>query len=173
VQDKQLGTAHALLSAKHRITGENILVLYGDHPLIKAKSLKALMALHHKKSSNITMFTTTVPNFTGSNKAFEHFGRIVRDSHKRINKIVEYKDASAGQKKIKELNSGIYMFNTAWLWEHAKKIGNSNKQAEYYLTDIVEVAIAHGEQIQSLAIDSGEVVGINSPQDLKLAEALV
>jgi len=173
IQDKQLGTAHALLSAKHRITGKNILVLYGDHPLIKAKSLKALMALHHKKNSNISMFTTAVPNFSGSNKSFENFGRIVRDNQKRITKIVENKDASAGQKKIKELNSGIYMFNTAWLWEHAKKIKNQNAQAEYYLTDIVEVAIAHGEQIQSLPIDSKEVIGINSPQDLKLAENMV
>lgn len=170
IQDKQLGTAHALLSAKYRITGKNILVLYGDMPFIRAKSLKALMALHHKANSNITMFTTTVTNFNGSNKSLEHFGRIIRDSRKKIIKIIEFKDASLGQRKIKEVNPGIYMFDAAWLWQHAGKIKDQNAQAEYYLTDIVEVAISHGEQIRSLSIDPKEVIGINSPQDLKLAE---
>ena len=91
-QDKQLGTAHALLSAKNKIKAENILVLYGDHPFIKAPSLKALMSLHHKKNSKLTMLTTTVKNFKGENKLFEHFGRIVRGSRKKISKIVEYKE---------------------------------------------------------------------------------
>lgn len=172
-QDKQLGTAHALLSAKNKIKAENILVLYGDHPFIKAPSLKALMSLHHKKNSKLTMLTTTVKNFKGENKLFEHFGRIVRGSRKKISKIVEYKDASAGQKKIMELNPGIYMFNTNWLWEHIKNIQNKNAQGEHYLTDIVEVAISHGQQVESLAIDPKEVIGVNSREDLKFAESLI
>ena len=172
-QDKQLGTAHALLSAKNKIKAENILVLYGDHPFIKAPSLKSLMSLHHKKNSKLTMLTTTVKNFKGENKLFEHFGRIVRGSRKKISKIVEYKDASAGQKKIMELNPGIYMFNTNWLWEHIKNIQNKNAQGEHYLTDIVEVAISHGQQVESLAIDPKEVIGVNSREDLKFAESLI
>jgi UDP-N-acetylglucosamine diphosphorylase/glucosamine-1-phosphate N-acetyltransferase len=172
-QYEQLGTAHALLSAKNKIVGDNILVLYGDHPFIKASSLKKLMALHHKKHSNVSMFTTVAKNFKGANKALEHFGRIIRDTNKKIAKIVEYKDASAGQKKIMELNSGIYMFNTKWLWQHAKKITNKNAQTEYYLTDIIEVAIAHGQSVESLAIEPEEVFGINSREDLKAAEKLL
>jgi len=173
IQDKQLGTAHALMAAKHKVTGKNILVLYGDHPFIKASSLKKLMKLHHDKGANISMFTTTAPNFIGVNKPLEHFGRIVRGSNKKIVKIVEYKDASAGQRKIKELNPGMYMFNSAWLWKHADKIKNKNQQAEYYLTDIVEVAIAGGEQIYSIGIEPKEVIGVNSPEDLKKAEGLI
>jgi UDP-N-acetylglucosamine diphosphorylase/glucosamine-1-phosphate N-acetyltransferase len=173
VQDKQLGTGHALMAAKYKVTGENILVLYGDHPFIKAKSLKALMQLHHKKNSSVTMFTTVVTDFKGANKPFEHFGRIVRDSHKKISKIVEYKDASVGQRKIKELNPGLYMFNAKWLWANIKNISNKNAQQEYYLTDIVEVAISQGIKVESLRIDPKEVLGVNSKEDLKLAEGLV
>ena len=158
------------LAAKNKVSGKNILVLYGDNPFVKAVSLKKLMKMHHDKSANISIFTTTVPNFAGINKNFEQFGRIIRGSNKKIVKIVEYKDASVGQKKIKELNSGIYMFNSAWLWKHAEKIKNNNMQAEYYLTDIVEVAIRNGEPVYSIPIASHEVLGINNREDLKLAE---
>ena len=170
IQDKQLGTGHAVLSAKHKITGENILVLNGDMPFMKAENLKKLLRLHQAKRANISMFTTVVSNYKGLNKSFEHFGRIVRGSNKKITKIIEYKDASLGQRKIKELNTGIYMFNAAWLWQHAAKIKNQNAQDEYYLTDIVEVAILQGEKVESLNIEAKEVIGINSPEDLKLAE---
>jgi len=173
IQDRQLGTAHALLAAKHKVTGKNILVLYGDHPFIKASSLQKLMRLHHSKEANISMFTTAVPNFNGINKNFEHYGRIIRNSKKAIARIVEYKDASVGQRKIKELNPGMYMFNTAWLWKHMGKIKNQNEQAEYYLTDIVEVAIEHGEPVHSLSIEPKEVIGINTKEDLKNAEKLL
>ena len=72
-----------------------------------------------------------------------------------------------------ELNPGIYMFNTNWLWEHIKNIQNKNAQGEHYLTDIVEVAISHGQQVESLAIDPKEVIGVNSREDLKFAESLI
>ncbi len=173
IQDKQLGTAHALLSARHKVTGKNILVVNGDHPLTKAASLKKLMAMHQAKKSNISMLTAVTPNFKAIYAPLEHYGRVIRDTQKKIIKIVEYKDASIGQRKIKELNPNIYMFNTAWLWEHAKKIKNQNAQAEYYLTDIVEVAIANGEKVESLLVEPKEVLGINSPQDLALAEQLI
>lgn len=169
-QEQQLGTAHALMTAKKYVKGKNILVLYGDHPFIKAKSLSALMKLHHQKNSNISMFTTTVPNFLNFYQPFKSFGRIIRDSSKKIIKILEYKDASINQQKIKELNPGLYMFNSAWLWKNLDKIKNQNAQGEYYLTDIVELAITSGEKIHSLPIDPKEVVGVNSKEDLTLAE---
>jgi len=173
IQDRQLGTAHALLAAKHKISGKNILVLYGDQPFIKALSLKKLMRQHHARQANISMFTTVAPNFSGIYKPLEDFGRIVRDANKKISKIVEYKDASLGQRKIKELNPGIYMFNSAWLWQRLEKIKNKNDQGEYYLTDIVEVAIAGGEPVYSLKIEAEEVMGINTREDLKRAENLL
>jgi len=172
IQDKQLGTAHALLAAKHKVTGENILVLYGDHPFIKAESLKKLMTLHHKENSNISLFTTVVPNFEGGFEAFKNFGRIIRKDGKIV-KNVEAKDAGQNELEIKELIAGIYMFNSKWLWENLGKIQNQNAQQEYYLTDIIEKAVEVGENIVNLTIDPGEVIGVNSQEDLKLAEKLV
>lgn len=172
-QSEQLGTANALLSAKRKVKGENILVLYGDMPFIKAESLKKLIKLHFEKKAKISMFTTTVKNFNGIFKSLESYGRIIRSSNKKISKVVEVRDASLGQKKITELNPGIYMFNTKWLWENLEKVKNANVQKEFYLTDIVEVAMREGVEVKTIAIDPKEVIGVNSREDLVQAESLL
>lgn len=172
-QEKQLGTAHALLAARRKVRAENILVLYGDTPFIKADSLKALITKHFKTASSISMLTAQAPNFKGIYKSLEQLGRIIRDTNHNIAGIVEFKDASAGQKKIKEINPGIYMFNTKWLWANLEKIRNNNAQGEYYLTDIVGIAISQGLKVQSLMIDPKEVLGVNSREDLAVAEKLL
>ncbi len=172
-QDEQLGTAHALFSAKRKIKAENILVLYGDMPFIKSGSLKELISMHFKTGAAITMLTAQVPNFRGVYTSLEHFGRIVRDTYHQIAGVVEFKDASAGQKKIKEVNPGIYMFNTKWLWENLSKIENKNKQQEYYLTDIVGLAVSQGLKARSLMVEPKEIIGINSREDLIVAEKLL
>lgn len=171
-QPKQLGTAHAVLAAKDKIKAENILVLYGDMPFIKAESLRQLMKMHRGSSANVSMFTTTVPNFEGEFKSFFSAGRIIRNEASDVVKIVEVKDASDAQKQITEVNPGVYMFNTNWLWQHIEKIQTNNAQEEYYLTDIVELAIAHGQKVYSLPINPQEVIGINSKEDLEQAENL-
>ncbi len=173
IQDKQLGTAHALLAAKHKAVGENILALYGDAPFIKASSLKALISLHFKSGSKISMLTARVPNFAGVYKSLEHAGRIIRDTKHGIISIVEFKDASTHQKKIKEINPGIYIFNSKWLWKNLEKIQNKNSQKEYYLTDIISLGISQGEAVKSILIDPKEVLGVNSREDLALAERIL
>lgn len=173
LQTEQLGTGHAVLSAKKKVKAENILVLHGDQPFIQAESLKALIAMHFKKGGNISMLTAQVDNFRGVNKTLESAGRIIRDPHHNIAAIVEYKDASTHQKKIKEINTGIYMFNTKWLWANLEKIKNHNKQKEYYLTDIIDIAIGQGQRVASLMIDPKEALGINSKEDLELALSLL
>jgi UDP-N-acetylglucosamine diphosphorylase/glucosamine-1-phosphate N-acetyltransferase len=172
-QAEHKGTAHAVMCAKKQIHAENILVLYGDMPFIKADSLRELMRVHHKKESVLSMFTTRVPNFDGVYKSMEHYGRIIRSYNKKISKIIEFKDATPKEREIKELNPGIYMFNTEWLWENIKLIKNKNAQKEYYLTDIVEIAIKQGINIQSLEIPPKQVIGINSREDLDLVETLI
>lgn len=173
VQDKQLGTAHALLAARKKIKADNILVLNGDMPFIKAESLKALIALHFKSGGKISMLTAQAPNFKGLYKSLEHAGRIVRGTNHEIVGIVEFKDASTGQKKIKEINPNIYMFKTEWLWENLAKIQNKNSQQEYYLTDIVELAVRNGQRVRSLMVNAKETLGINTKEDLKLAEDIL
>jgi len=170
-QEKQLGTANALMAAKRKIHAENIVVLYGDMPFVKAESLKALIKMHLKTGGNISMLTAQTENFKGQYHSLEHYGRIIREplGHEII-AVVEYKDASEAQKKIKEINTGVYMFNTKWLWNNLYKIQNNNAQKEFYLTDIVAVAISQGEKARSLMVDAKEVFGVNSREDLEMAE---
>lgn len=170
VQREQLGTAHAVWTAREKIKAKNVLVLYGDMPFIKHQSLEKLMRLHQQQAI-ISMFTTRVPNFGGPFVSFLDYGRIIRDEFSNIVKITEYKDASPEVRKIKELNPGIYMFNTAWLWNNIDKIQTDNVLNEFYLTDIVEVAIRDGESIYSLPVDAKEVMGINTLEQLKQLEA--
>lgn len=172
LQEPQLGTAHAVKAAKEKIKAENVLVLYGDMPYISEESLRKIIRLHHDKESMLTMFTATVPDFKNEYLSLFNYGRIIRNFQNEIIKITEYKDASKKEKQIKEINSGIYMFNAKWLWENIKKIKNKNEQKEYYLTDIVEIAIAQNVPINAIEIPAREVIGINSEEDLIIAEGL-
>lgn len=172
-QDKQLGTAHALLAAKPKVRAENILVLYGDMPFIKAESLRQLIRLHLNSGAAISMLTAQVENFRGKYESIKNYGRILRGPHHNIVGIVEVKDASVSQQRIKEVNPAVYMFKTKWLWDNLKKIGNNNVQKEYYLTDILELAVAQGQKVQSMLVEPDQVLGINSKEDLKLAESLI
>ncbi len=171
-QDQQLGTGHAVMSAERTIDADNVLVLYGDMPFVKAESLKRLMRLHHEQKANMSMFTTTVNNFAEF-PSMHSFGRIIRDVYGNVIKITEFKDATEQERKIRELNPGIYMFNTKWLFNHIHAIQNKNAQQEYYLTDMVEVVIAEGVNLHTLSIQPEEVLGINSPEELYVAEGLI
>lgn len=173
LQREQLGTAHAVWSAKDKIQAENILVLYGDVPFVKAKSLEQLIKLHTRAQAKISMFTSRVPDYRGHFSYYIDLARIIRNAFGNIVKITEYKDASPEVREIKEINPGIYMFNTEWLWDHIDQIHGDNAQHEFYLTEIIEVAIASGESVQGLSIDPKEIVGINTAAQLKEAEQVL
>lgn len=168
----QKGTAHAALSAKEVITADNIIVLNGDMPFTSAESLQKLIDLHNSNQSMVSMFTVMLPNFENQFDHFLSWGRIIRDGQNQIVKIQEYKDCNEQQKLITEVNTGTYMFNSKWLWDKLEKIGDKNAQHEFYLTDIVELAIADGQQVHSLVIDPRESYGINNPDDLEFARDL-
>jgi bifunctional N-acetylglucosamine-1-phosphate-uridyltransferase/glucosamine-1-phosphate-acetyltransferase GlmU-like protein len=172
-QFDQKGTAHAVLSAKPVVTAENFVVLNGDMPFTSRKSLEQLSELHASNAAKLSMFTCALPNFEDEYHHFIGFGRIIRDSSGMIEKIQEYKDCTEEQKQITEVNTGIYMFNSKWVWQKLEQIGSDNAQHEFYLTDIVELAIADGQRIQSLAINPKEVYGINTGDDLTHARHLV
>ncbi|XID74957.1 bifunctional UDP-N-acetylglucosamine diphosphorylase/glucosamine-1-phosphate N-acetyltransferase GlmU [Alkanindiges sp. WGS2144] len=151
-QTEQLGTGHAVQVTLPVLpaTGQS-LILYGDVPLIRAETLQQLQAA---ASSGIAMMTLTVDNPTG-------YGRIVRDSGK-IQRIVEHKDATEQQRQINEVNTGIYCVDNACLHRWLPKLSNNNAQGEYYLTDIVEMAVADGLDIGSVQPEFDfEVEGVN------------
>ncbi len=172
-QFDQKGTAHAVLSAKQAVTADNFIVLNGDMPFTKKESLQKLIQLHNDNHAMVSMFTVELPNFENHNEHFLSWGRIIRDENGGIIKIQEYKDSSDEQKLITEVNTGTYMFNSEWLWDKLKKIGHDNAQHEFYLTDIIELAIADAQKIYSLKITPQESYGINNPDDLDFARKII
>ena len=172
-QFDQKGTAHAVLSAKPAITAKNIIVLNGDMPFTTKGSLEKVIDLHNSKGSMLTMLPCTLPNFENEYANLISYGRIIRDADLNIIKIQEYKDCTEEQKQITEVNSGSYMFNSEWLWSKLDQIGHTNSQGEFYLTDIVEIAIRDGQQIQAMQVAPKEVYGINTPENLQFAKEIL
>ncbi|MCI0532709.1 NTP transferase domain-containing protein, partial [bacterium] len=117
MQEKQLGTGHAVLCAKETLgeKADDIMVLYGDMPLIREETIKTLRRAHTESRAPITMMTVKVPDFNDWRASFDDFGRIIRDSGGSISAIVEKKDATPEERAITELNPAIFCFNGAWL----------------------------------------------------------
>jgi UDP-N-acetylglucosamine diphosphorylase/glucosamine-1-phosphate N-acetyltransferase len=164
-QREQLGTGHAVLQARARFadyTGA-ILVLCGDVPLLQSATLISLWACHRQEQTAVTVLTTVLTNSTG-------YGRIVKQPDGKVSRIVEERDATKAEKKIKEINTGIYCVDSRFLFDALRKINNENAQQEYYLTDIIAIAHESGAGVSSLiSADHREVMGINTPQELREA----
>ncbi len=166
VQEEQLGTGHAVMMALKDLKGfeGDVLILSGDVPLITVETIKGLIDLHRKKAA-LTLVTTLLEDPNG-------YGRIVRDEKGAIKRIVEDKDCSPLQKKIKEVNAGIYLASSKFLNGNIKRIGRNNAQGEYYLPDLVDLAVSEGDRVEALvAAEPIEVMGINNRVELSRADA--
>ena len=165
-QKPLLGTGHAVLQAKNVLADYKGLtvILCGDVPLLKPATIKSLVDNHLAAKAVVSVLTTIPPSAQG-------YGRIVKDDKGNVLKIVEQKDATEEQKKIVEINTGIYCVDTKFLFSALGKVTNDNKQREYYLTDIVEIACREGQKVKSfIASDYIEVMGINTLEELSRAE---
>lgn len=173
-QEEQLGTGHAVACAEPLLAGaaDYIIVLYGDHPFVRPETIAALQALHERTECVLSLATATVDDFVGWRSPFADFSRIIRDASGRIVADVQVKDATPAQLDIREVNTAVFCFTAAWLWPHLKKIDNRNAAGEYYLTDLVRIAIDEDECIASLPIDPAEAIGINAPEHLNAAASL-
>ena len=116
------------------------------------------------------MLTTVVSDFGDWRGSFYQWGRIARDGRGEIKKIIEFKDADEKIKEIKEVNPAAYRFGGKWFWENIELIKNNNAQQEYYLTDLIELAFKNGEKVGSISIKPEEALGVNTPEDLAIAE---
>ncbi len=160
VQAEQLGTGHAVAQALPNLSAERVLILYGDVPLIKAETLQRL--LQKVGPEQLALLTVTLDDPTG-------YGRIVRDAHGEVQAIVEHKDASAEQKAIREGNTGILAVPGSRIGEWLGRLSNSNAQGEYYLTDVIAMAVADGLRVATeQPQDAMEVQGANDR--IQLAE---
>ncbi len=165
-QREQLGTGHALLQARPLLEGrsETVAVWYADMPLLSADTLRRLLELQAEGKGPIAMLTVEADDPMG-------FGRILRDDAGQVVGIVEEAVATDAQKAIRELNCGVYCFDGDWLWPHLAQLPLSPK-GEYYLTDLVAMAVAEGQVVEALKIsDVAEVLGINDRTHLAQAEA--
>ncbi|HBM80772.1 MAG: bifunctional UDP-N-acetylglucosamine diphosphorylase/glucosamine-1-phosphate N-acetyltransferase GlmU [Clostridiales bacterium] len=158
LQEKQAGTGHAVMCCEQFLEGKKgtTLVLYGDTPLISKDTIKDLVAFHNENNFSSTVLTANFKDPAG-------YGRIVRDTSGNIQRIIEDKDATEKEREIKEINSGIYCFDTEELIDALKQLHNDNSQGEYYLTDTLGIIKRKGLKVGAFLVkDSDEVVGINS-----------
>lgn len=175
-QHEQLGTGHAVMAAKNTIDSdhETILVISTDQPLVSQETLEHIISRHEKEGATITLTTAIVPDFKEWRTGLSHFGRIVRGKEGLVEKNVEFKDTNDEEKKIKEVNIGMYAFNASWLWENINKIKNENAQAEYYLPDLVKIASDQGKKIEAVEAESIlEAFQPNSKEELETLEKLI
>lgn len=174
-QDAPLGTGHAVASAQSRLesVADTLIVLYGDHPFVSPETISNLYTLHKEKNCAITMMTVTVDDFDDWRKPFYDFGRVVRDTAGEIKKVVEAKDASPEERQIHEVNPSFFCFRASWLWPNLKLLTNDNVKKEYYLTDLVRIAIDQGECIASMDINPLQAIGVNTPEHLEIAKNLI
>jgi bifunctional UDP-N-acetylglucosamine pyrophosphorylase/glucosamine-1-phosphate N-acetyltransferase len=165
LQSEQLGTGHAVMQAADLLRGQSdlVLVFYSDMPLLRGETLRALVQAQQAHDGPFSMLTMTAPDPRG-------FGRIVRTDG-FVSAIVEEHEATAEQKLIRELNPGVYVFKAEWLWSHLPLI-RPKKKGEYYVTDLVEIAVTEGGRVQGIpAEDNDEMIGVNTRVHLSEAEA--
>ena len=173
VQEEQKGTGHAVMITQKALENNTdyVVVLYGDMPFISSQTIKNIVEKHAGSESKITFATTTVPDFNDWRKVFMTFARILRNG-KEIIGIREYKDATEEEKELKEVNAGCWVFNEKWVWENLKKIDKNNAQGEYYLTDLIPIAIKNGDKVETVSIEPREALGVNSKEELEILENL-
>lgn len=168
-QDEQLGTGHAVKCASQFIGKDGLtMVLCGDTPLITGKTLKRLVETHIAEENAITVLTARVDDPTG-------YGRIIKDNWGKFVKIVEQRDATMEEQRVDEINSGMYIFDSAVLSKALSMITNDNAQGEYYLTDTIEIVKSEGlGEVSTMVIDDvDEIKGVNSPEQLEEAERIL
>jgi len=170
-QVQQLGTGHAVQQARDmfRRLGKTLsayVILNGDTPLLQAETAQALLQLHRDERAAVTLLTATVDDPSG-------YGRVVRAKDGQVQKIVEDRDAAGAEKQIREINVGTYIMDGPFLFEALDKLQPRNAQGEYYLTDVVALAVERGLCVSALAVSESEGMGINTREQLATAEQAV
>ncbi len=166
-QEEQLGTGHAVIQAEEYIKDKTIFVLCGDTPLLQGSTLKKMHDFHNFNKNSATVLTAKFENPY-------NYGRIIRNEFGDIINIIEERDANPSQKKISEINSGIYLFDGSLLKKFLRQLSNDNDQGEYYLTDIIRIFNKNNLKVGAYLIeDSDEVMGVNNRLQLYEAETLM
>lgn len=164
VQKRQLGTADAVKAGKgHLSRFKDVLILYGDVPLVKPETIRYLIKEHKSSGASCTLLTVLLDDPYG-------YGRVIRGASNQVKGIIEEKEASDEEKRIREINVGLYCFKQRDLFEAINKVRRSKVKKEYYLTDLIEILMSEGKKISAVRTDDAdETIGINSRKDLSRA----
>jgi bifunctional UDP-N-acetylglucosamine pyrophosphorylase/glucosamine-1-phosphate N-acetyltransferase len=166
LQREQLGTGHAVLQAARRISGSSgstLLILNGDLPTLRASTLRKLINRHRRSGAALSVLTAEVKDPAG-------YGRIVRDTRGGLTRIVEHGDATASERRIPEINCGLYCADPAALLRALRRVRPDNAQGEYYITDAVHELLARGKKVIAVRHDDAEeILGVNTRQELAQA----
>lgn len=175
-QHEQLGTGHAVMSAKKAINSphETVLVISADQPLVSKETLERIIQKHLEKNPTITLATVTVPDFEDWRTGLYYFGRIIRGNNGQIEKMVELKNTNDAEKKITELNAAVYAFDAKWLWSNIDKLNTKNALGEYLLPDLIHIAFSQNKKIEAVQVANIiEALQPNSKEELEILEKLV
>ncbi len=168
-QDPPKGTGHALACCRGLLEHAPglLMVLYGDTPLLSAKTLERLQEAQDRSSPAATLITTSIEDPSG-------YGRVIVDAHGNVEAIVEHKDCAPAQREIRVINSGIYCFKAELLWRHLSEVQPNPVSGEYYLTDMAAILRSHGHSVRALHIeDPAELLGINTRVELAEADRIL
>jgi bifunctional UDP-N-acetylglucosamine pyrophosphorylase/glucosamine-1-phosphate N-acetyltransferase len=172
VQDRQLGTGHAVMCARDAFwresscPGHAVFVLCGDGPLIRSETLRGMLEVHRASGAAVTLATSVVDDPSG-------YGRIVRDERGRFAGIVEQRNATAEQLRIREVNPSYYVFDARALFELLGRVGRNEVTGEYYITDVPGLAVAEGRRVEVVrAVPPEDVLSINTPEDLARVDSI-
>lgn len=165
-QRKRLGTGHAVAQAKSILAGQPGLtfVLNGDHPFFRWSTLECMIKVRQKTGATIVITACELPE--------EYpYGRIILDEQGFVKRIVEEKNASPEEKKTRLKNVGLYLFDNTWLWQAMPKLKKDRVSGEYYITDLIELAVSQGKKVAIAPLsDPHEAIGINTHENLEVAE---
>ena len=168
-QKQQLGTGHAVMECAKEFSDfdGSVLVTFGDMPLFRYEEMEAMCRLHEETGADCTLMTA-------ENPALTLWARIVRDEHGRFSRVVEGKDCTPEEAKIRELFSGVMVFNSKSLFNILPEVGCANVQKEYYVTEVPELMVKKGMKVETyFTKDGNDLRGINTPEDLAVCERIL
>jgi len=168
LQDKQLGTGHAVMCTKEFLKGKKgiALIFTGDAPLIKESTVRSLVKFQEEGGFKATILTSKIEKPA-------MYGRVIRNNEGQVERIVEFKDCNEEELKVNEINAGMYAFDIESLTESLGKLSNDNVQGEYYLTDVIGILKGEGYKVGAMVTDFQQTIGVNSRAELAMAEVIL